>query len=101
MIRPPPRSTLFPCPTLFRSRLASSLERITEVTAEEADRRLRSVRGIGGWTSAEVRQRALGDPDAVSFGDYHLANWVGWALEIGRAHVRTPVTPIFCMPSSA
>ncbi len=32
------------------------------------------------WTSAEVRQRALGDPDAVSFGDYHLANWVGWAL---------------------
>ena len=47
---------------------------------EEADRRLRSIRGIGVWTSAEVRQRALGDPDAVSFGDYHLANWVGWAL---------------------
>lgn len=61
-------------------RLASSLERITEVPADEADRRLRSVRGIGVWTSAEVRQRALGDPDAVSFGDYHLANWVGWAL---------------------
>jgi 3-methyladenine DNA glycosylase/8-oxoguanine DNA glycosylase len=61
-------------------RLAASLERITEVSAEEADRRLRSVRGIGVWTSAEVRQRALGDPDAVSFGDYHLANWVGWAL---------------------
>ncbi|CUR61886.1 conserved hypothetical protein [metagenome] len=61
-------------------RLAASLERVTEVSAEEADRRLRSVRGIGVWTSAEVRQRALGDPDAVSFGDYHLANWVGWAL---------------------
>ena len=27
-----------------------------------------------------MRQRALGDPDAVSFGDYHLANHVGWAL---------------------
>ena len=39
-----------------------------------------SIRGVGVWTSAEVRQRALGDPDAVSFGDYHLANWVGWAL---------------------
>jgi 3-methyladenine DNA glycosylase/8-oxoguanine DNA glycosylase len=61
-------------------RLAASLERVTEVSAEEVDRRLRSVRGIGVWTSAEVRQRALGDPDAVSFGDYHLANWVGWAL---------------------
>ncbi|HEV2797651.1 MAG TPA: DNA-3-methyladenine glycosylase 2 family protein [Nocardioides sp.] len=61
-------------------RLAPALERITEVPHEEADQRLRSVRGIGVWTSAEVRQRALGDPDAVSFGDYHLANWVGWAL---------------------
>jgi 3-methyladenine DNA glycosylase/8-oxoguanine DNA glycosylase len=61
-------------------RLAPSLERITDVPLEEADRRLRSVRGIGVWTSAEVRQRALGDADAVSFGDYHLANWVGWAL---------------------
>ena len=34
----------------------------------------------GVWTSAEVRQRAHGDPDAVSFGDYHVAKDVGWAL---------------------
>ncbi|GAA1918861.1 DNA-3-methyladenine glycosylase family protein [Nocardioides hwasunensis] len=61
-------------------RLGASLERITQVSHEEADRRLRSIRGIGVWTSAEVRMRALGDVDAVSFGDYHLANWVGWAL---------------------
>jgi 3-methyladenine DNA glycosylase/8-oxoguanine DNA glycosylase len=61
-------------------RLASSLERVSQVSPEQADTRLRTVRGIGVWTSAEVRQRALGDPDAVSFGDYHLANWVGWAL---------------------
>ena len=61
-------------------RVASSLERITQVPLEEADRRMQSLRGIGVWTSAEVRQRALGDADAVSFGDYHLANWVGWAL---------------------
>ena len=61
-------------------RLGESLERVSGTSVEEADRRLRSVRGIGVWTSAEVRQRALGDADAVSFGDYHVANHVGWAL---------------------
>jgi 3-methyladenine DNA glycosylase/8-oxoguanine DNA glycosylase len=50
------------------------------LTPEEVDRRLRTIPGIGVWTSAEVRQRALGDPDAVSFGDYHVAKDVGWAL---------------------
>ncbi len=49
-----------------------------------ADRRLRSIAGIGHWTSAEVRQRAAGDPDAVAVGDYHLPSMVGWALA-GRA----------------
>ena len=48
--------------------------------AAEADRRLRSLPGIGVWTSAEVRQRACGDADAVSVGDYHLPSSVGWAL---------------------
>jgi hypothetical protein len=32
------------------------------------------------WTSAEIRQRALGDPDALSVGDYHLSGLVGYAL---------------------
>ncbi|WP_246535518.1 hypothetical protein [Nocardioides aquaticus] len=27
-----------------------------------------------------MRQRTFGDPDAVSFGDYHVAKDVGWAL---------------------
>jgi len=62
------------------ARVADSLERIVDLPADEADRRLRSVAGVGVWTSAEVRQRALGDPDAVSFGDYHVAADVGWAL---------------------
>ncbi|MFZ2503186.1 MAG: DNA-3-methyladenine glycosylase 2 family protein, partial [Nocardioides sp.] len=61
-------------------RVAGSLERIVGVPHDEADKRLQSLPGVGVWTSAEVRQRALGDPDAVSFGDYHLANQVGWAL---------------------
>ena len=46
----------------------------------EADRRLQALSGIGPWTSAEIRQRACGDPDAVSVGDYHLPSIVGWAL---------------------
>ena len=80
-------------------RLAPSLERVSQVSAEEADRRLRSVRGIGVWTSAEVRQRALGDPDAVSFGDYHVAKNVGWALtgeavdDAGMAELLEPYRP--------
>ena len=43
-------------------------------------RRLRTVPGIGVWTAAEVVQRALGCPDTVSYGDYHLKNLVGWSL---------------------
>ncbi|WP_185996510.1 DNA-3-methyladenine glycosylase family protein [Nocardioides campestrisoli] len=60
--------------------VADSLERLGARGAEELDRGLRSLPGIGVWTSAEVRARALGDPDAVSFGDYHVAKDVGWAV---------------------
>jgi 3-methyladenine DNA glycosylase/8-oxoguanine DNA glycosylase len=47
---------------------------------EAVDRVLISQPGIGPWTSAETRIRALGDADAVSVGDYHLAHEVGYAL---------------------
>jgi len=46
----------------------------------ERDRVLTSLPGVGVWTAAETRIRALGDPDAVSIGDYHLAHEVGHAL---------------------
>ena len=62
------------------AQVAGSLERTAGLPHDEADRRLRSLPGIGVWTSAEVRQRAHGDPDAVSFGDYHVAKDIGWAL---------------------
>ncbi len=62
------------------ARVADSLERAIEVGPVEAERRLRTIPGIGRWTCAEVRQRTFGDPDAVSFGDYHVAKDVGWAL---------------------
>jgi 3-methyladenine DNA glycosylase/8-oxoguanine DNA glycosylase len=60
---------------------ASKLEDITELAAADADRRLQALPGIGPWTSAEVRQRACGDPDAVTVGDYHLPALVGWTLD--------------------
>ncbi|GAB2759816.1 DNA-3-methyladenine glycosylase 2 family protein [Nocardioides salsibiostraticola] len=65
---------------LTAARVAESLERTITLPGEEAERRLRSLPGIGVWTSSEVRQRAFGDPDAVSFGDYHVAKDVGYAL---------------------
>ena len=46
----------------------------------EVGRRMLTVRGIGPWTVAETTSRALGDADAVSVGDFHLAHLVGWAL---------------------
>jgi 3-methyladenine DNA glycosylase/8-oxoguanine DNA glycosylase len=60
--------------------VAGSLERLAGLAGDEADRRLRSLPGVGRWTSAEVRSRAMGDVDAVSFGDYHVAADVGWAI---------------------
>jgi len=62
------------------ARVASRLEEIATLSHAEADSVLRSLPGIGPWTSAEVRQRACGDPDAVSVGDYHLPKAVGWTL---------------------
>jgi len=47
------------------------------------ERALRSIPGVGVWTSAETTQRAHGDADSPSVGDYHLPAVVGWAL-IGK-----------------
>ncbi len=62
------------------AQVAGRLEQITGLPSAQADRKLQSLPGIGQWTSAEVRQRACGDADAVSVGDYHLPTQVGWAL---------------------
>ncbi|WP_328389534.1 DNA-3-methyladenine glycosylase family protein [Nocardia sp. NBC_00416] len=63
--------------------LADSLERTAALPPGEAARRLRTIRGIGEWTAAETAQRAFGDADALSVGDFHLASVVGWTL-LGR-----------------
>jgi 3-methyladenine DNA glycosylase/8-oxoguanine DNA glycosylase len=64
----------------FAAARASRLEEAALLSLEIAYRRLTALPGVGAWTAAEVGLRALGDPDAVSVGDYHLPNLVSWAL---------------------
>jgi len=79
--------------------VADTLERTLQLPGEQADARLRSISGIGVWTSAEVRFRAHGDTDAVSFGDYHVPNEIGHALvghdldDAGLAELLEPYRP--------
>jgi len=86
--------------TLVRAaQVAPAIERTIGLPGNEIDRRLRSIPGIGIWTSAEVRFRAHGDADAVSFGDYHIPKNVGWALtgeevdDDGLAELLAPYRP--------
>ncbi|GAA1955694.1 DNA-3-methyladenine glycosylase family protein [Kitasatospora viridis] len=70
--------------TVLRAvRLAPRLEEASAMTHADAFARLTAVPGIGEWTAAETLQRSNGDADAVSVGDFHLANHVGWAM-VGR-----------------
>jgi endonuclease III len=62
------------------ARRASWFETIVDLPLPDAYARLRSVRGVGPWTAAEVGARALGDVDAVSVGDFHLPHIVAYAL---------------------
>ncbi|HEX4017406.1 MAG TPA: hypothetical protein VHX15_11780 [Frankiaceae bacterium] len=63
------------------ARVADALERtLTLGSGPAIESALRAVPGIGIWTAAEIAQRAHGDADAVSVGDYHLAAHVGWAF---------------------
>ena len=86
-------------PVVAAARVAPALERAARGGSGVLDRALRSLPGIGVWTSAEVRQRVLGDADAVSFGDFHVAKDVGWALtgapldDDGMAEVLAPYRP--------
>src|SRR3712207_8527097 len=90
MIRRPPRSTLFPYTTLFRSREANGSETREAAPKDGLSARLERDGELGGGGrrlgDAARQQHLPGDPET---------------LEIGRAHVCTPVTPIYRMPSSA
>ncbi|MCU1682248.1 MAG: hypothetical protein JWQ81_2987 [Amycolatopsis sp.] len=86
--------------TLIRAaRVAHRLERAVELGGVEGRSLLRKVQGIGVWTAAEIAQRAWGDPDAVSFGDYNIPSIVGHALtgapldDAGLFEVLAPYAP--------
>lgn len=62
---------------------SARIEEAALLSPADAATRLQALPGVGVWTAAEVAQRALGDADALSVGDFHLAALVGWAL-LGR-----------------
>lgn len=67
--------------TVIRAvRVASALERTTDLTGDETVRRLCTIPGIGIWTAAETTQRSHGHADALSVGDLHLSKHIGYAL---------------------
>ncbi|WP_370331322.1 DNA-3-methyladenine glycosylase [Mycolicibacterium hippocampi] len=59
---------------------AEALERLVNRPPDAARAAMMSLPGVGEWTAAETAQRAFGDADALSVGDYHLAKMVGWSL---------------------
>jgi len=59
---------------------AGSLERLVSRPAVQARGALTTLPGVGIWTAAETTQRAFGDPDALSVGDYHIPKMIGWTL---------------------
>ncbi len=59
---------------------AGRIEETASMAPAEARARLTALPGVGRWTWAEVAQRALGLADEVSFGDYHVAKDMTWAL---------------------
>ncbi|MGB9302191.1 MAG: DNA-3-methyladenine glycosylase 2 family protein [Mycobacterium sp.] len=81
------------------ARRAASLERLVSQPADQAREALTSLPGVGVWTAAEVAQRAFGDADAVSVGDYHIPKMIGWTLlghpvdDTGMLEVLEPMRP--------
>jgi 3-methyladenine DNA glycosylase/8-oxoguanine DNA glycosylase len=60
---------------------AKRLEETVSMSRGDAYHRLLAFPGVGPWTAAIVAGVALGDPDAVPVGDYHLPHTVGYAFE--------------------
>jgi 3-methyladenine DNA glycosylase/8-oxoguanine DNA glycosylase len=81
------------------AQVAHRLEGAVALRGEEGRSLLRRVPGIGVWTAAEVAQRAWGDADAVSVGDFHIPSVVGYALlghkldDDGMLEVLAPYAP--------
>src|SRR3712207_7858057 len=93
MIRRPPRSTLFPYTTLFRSALQQALN-----VLEAGDRGLQLLveDSAVGDDDDLVEHQLVGAPPGVGGNLRRVAGG-----EIGTARVCTPATPIPRMPPSA
>jgi len=78
---------------------AASLERLCTWPAARARDALTSLPGVGVWTAAETAQRAFGDADALSLGDYHIPKMIGWTLlghpvdDAGMVELLEPMRP--------
>jgi 3-methyladenine DNA glycosylase/8-oxoguanine DNA glycosylase len=81
------------------ARRASSLERLVSLPSARAREALTSLPGVGVWTAAETAQRAFGDADALSVGDYHVSKMIGWTLlghpvdDAGMLELLEPMRP--------
>jgi len=62
------------------ARHARRIEEWTALSPDLAATKLRLLPGIGAWTIGSALGPALGDPDAVPVGDYHVPNTVSFAL---------------------
>ena len=62
------------------ARRINRLEEAVAMSVPDAYQRLMALPGIGIWTSSLVLGQAIGDPDAIPIGDYHVKNTVSWAL---------------------
>lgn len=62
------------------ARHASKLDDWATLAPDAAVAKLSLISGVGPWTTGSVAGPALGDPDAVPVGDFHLPNAVAWAL---------------------
>ena len=67
-------------PLIEVARHASKLWRWADLDPTEAARLLRLIPGIGVWTTGVALGPAMGDPDSVPVGDYHVKNVVAHAL---------------------
>lgn len=56
------------------------LDNLTDKTPAQVSARIMAIRGIGPWTAGMVTATAMGDPDAVPLGDYHIPNTISWLL---------------------
>jgi endonuclease III len=61
-------------------RRANRVDEVAEMSIADGYARLMALPGVGLWTAAVTMWTALGDPDAVPVGDFHVKNVVAYAL---------------------